>query len=262
MMIPLGALALSAALSTTRTSHAPLHDRAADTLRVVLLVDDTIVRRSLLDGARLGAEEASHTGALFGTVVTLRVETAVAEAGMGRASGAAESRLPHSSLLIVAGDARTCSPLLFQSTPDSTPVLDAGCASRDTARASNVYTIAPASPAAAAGDTARLELWHWSLERFGGEQLNQRFVRRFGRRMDSPAWAGWMAMKIALDAALHAKGTGGATLLRQLADPRAQYDGQKGRPLRFAPGTRELVQPLYRVAGHGDAEHVVAEVAP
>ena len=262
MLIPLGALALSAALSTTRTSHAPTHDQAADTLRVVLLLDDSIARRSLLDGARLGAEEASHTGALFGMVVMLRVESTAPEAGMGRATGAAESRFPRSSLFIVAGDVRTCSLVLSQSARDSMPVLDAGCASRDTARSSDVYTIVPASPAAAASDSTRLELWHWSLQRFGGEQLNQRFVRRFGRRMDSPAWSGWMAMKIALDAALHAKATYGAALRRQLADPRAQYDGQKGRPLRFDSATRELLQPRYRVAGHGDAEHVVAEVAP
>ncbi|HWE44016.1 MAG TPA: hypothetical protein VG432_16055 [Gemmatimonadaceae bacterium] len=250
----LGALAFAAAL------HTP---HAVDTLQVVLVVNDTAAQRSLLRGVRLGAEEASHTGALFGTSVTLRVESgSVADPAIG----GGRSPLPgasHASLYVVAGDASTCSRVMLRSAPAKIPVLDAGCALDDSVRAATVYSLT-ANPGrtTSAGDSARLELWHWSLERFGAEQLNERFRRRFGARMDSPAWTGWFAMKIALDAALHAKATDSAALLRELADPRAQYDGQKGRPLRFARDTRRLIQPRYRIAGHGDAEHVIAEVNP
>jgi hypothetical protein len=266
-----GTLATAAALvlPAGRTRAGGARDVAADTLRVVLVVGDTLSPQALLEGAlaslvrgaRLGAEEAAHTGALFGVAVTLRVEVPSSLAGMPRANDSAASRLPNPSLYVVAGDAQTCSRIMSQGARDSVPVLDAGCPSHDGTNIGNVYSLT-ATATVPVDDSTRLELWHWSLDRFGGEQLNQRFVRRFGARMDSRAWIGWMAMKIALDAALHAKATDGAALLRQLADPQAQYDGQKGRPLRFAPDTHRLVQPQYRVAGRGAAEHVVAEVAP
>jgi len=249
------ALALAGAVNGVHVAAPRPSPPAGDTLRVVLVVDDTVARRSLLDGARLGAEEASHTGALFGTVVTLRVES---RASFDSTPGAAAP-----SMYVVAGDTNICSAVVLQSARLTIPVLDAGCPSIGGPPATTAYSLVPAAMTATiADDSSRVELWHWTLERFGGEQLNERFHRRFGARMDSPAWTGWLALEIALDVALHAKATSGRALLRQLADPRAQYDGQKGRPLRFAADTHRLVQPLYRVAGHGDAEHVVAEVAP
>ena len=262
MFIMFGALAFVCVHPVLHSGDSTSRSRAADTLRVVLVVDDTVARRSLVRGARLGAEEASHTGALFGMPVALGIESPASTAGTASVHRPAASRSPHPSVYIVAGDARTCSSIMFQSASADHPVLDAGCASADVAPGRNVYSLVPSDTARAPGDSSRLELWHWSLERFGGEQLNERYRRRFGARMDSEAWTGWIAMKIALDAALHAQSTSGPALLRQLANPRAQYDGQKGRPLRFDPGTRQLIQPRYRVAGEGDAEHVVAEVEP
>ena len=250
MLMMLGAVLFAAAIDTPRAAIAWSVADAGDTLSVVLVVDDTVARRALLRGARLGAEEASHTGALFGTAVTLRVES-------GTVAGSAPS------IYVVAGDASICSRVMLQSARTKTPVLDAGCAIDDSARSPTTYSLIPAAALTPTpGDSSRLELWHWTLERFGGEQLNERFRRRFDARMDSPAWTGWLALKIALDAALQARATNGPALLHRLADTRAQYDGQKGRPLRFAPDTRRLIQPLYRVAGRGDAEHVVAEVNP
>ncbi|HET9002929.1 MAG TPA: hypothetical protein VFN39_02905 [Gemmatimonadaceae bacterium] len=263
MTLALSALVLAVVTNAARTTSAPSPLPAPDTLRVVLVVDDTVARRSLVQGARLGAEEASHTGAMFGTVVTLRVESRGAFDSTARASGADASRAALPSLYVVAGDSSTCSAVMPQSVRPTIPVLDAGCPFIGGPSAKVAYSLLPASAfTATAGDSVRVELWHWSLERFGGEQLNERYRRRFGERMDSPAWAGWLALKIALDAALHAQKTDGGSLLRQLADPRAQYDGQKGRPLRFAADTHRLVQPVYRVTGRGDDERVVAEVAP
>lgn len=262
MPIMLTALAFAGALAGTHADDAPLYHHA-DTLRVVLVVADTIAQRSLLRGALLGAEEASHTGALFGTVVTLRVAPPAFVDNVERATPPTASRSPLPSLYLVAGDAGTCSRVLLHIARQSIPVLDAGCAAGDRTLETTVYSLFPPHGATAAtDDSTRLELWHWSLERFGGEQLNERFRRRFGAPMDSPAWAGWFALKVALDAALHAHATNGAALVHQLADPHARYDGQKGRPLHFSPDTHRLIQPLYRVAGRGDAEHVVAEVMP
>lgn len=263
MLTTLGALGMAGALATPHHSRPHTHAAADDTLHVVLVVDDTAARRSLVHGAILGAEEASHTGALFGTAVTLRVVGREGFDSTGRASAAPAPGAHTASLFVVAGGAATCSDVMRQSRRATIPVLDAGCAPADSAPAATVYSLLPgAEPVATAGDSTRVELWHWTLERFGGEQLNERFRRRFGERMDSPAWTGWLSLKIALDLALHAHATTGAALLRQLADPHAQFDGQKGRPLRFTPATHRLIQPVYRIAGHGDSERVVAEVAP
>ncbi len=46
--------------------------------------------------------------------------------------------------------------------------------------------------------------WHWTFERYGAPQLNQRFRRLSGRDMSSEDWAGWAAVKAVADAALQA----------------------------------------------------------
>lgn len=263
MMNTLGVLALAGALAASHHARARAYASAPDTLRVLLVVDDTSAQRSLVHGAMLGAEEASHTGALFGTAVTLRIVGRVGFDSTARASERPSSRTRVPSIYVVAGDTATCSDVMHQSARATVPVLDAGCTFADSALPATVYSLLPRTDAhALASDSTRVELWHWTLERFGGEQLNQRFRRRFATRMDSPAWVGWMAFKVALDLALHAHTTNGSALLHQLADPHAQFDGQKGRPLRFASGTHRLVQPVYRVAGSGEHERVIAEVAP
>ena len=228
----------------------------SDTLHILLIVDDTIARSSLVHGSMLGAEEAMHTGALFGTAALLRVEEArdsVAVARALRSSGAP-------SLVIVAGPREMCDVVVALTMHQALAVFDAGCAGA--VADSDAYSLVSLPTASPADDSTHLELWHATLDRFGGEQLNQRYRRRFGSAMDSPAWAGWVAAKIALDLALHAHSTAPAALLAQLRSGRQQFDGQKGRPLYFDPGTRRLVQPLYRVAGNGAEERVVAEVNP
>lgn len=259
-MTSLAGLALAVAFGI-QGGNQPAVARALDTLRVVVVVDDVDAHRSLIRGATLGAEEATHTGQLFGQSVTMVVVGRAGLDSMTRAAGRAEGR-PAPSIYVIAGDSLFCSQFMQQSAPTSAPLLDAGCAGvgATAPTAFSVDSRPPVPPAPA--DSTRLELWHPSLERFGAEQLNQRYRRRFGDGMDSDAWAGWFAMKVSLDLALRAHSVSPSALLEQLADPRGSFDGQKGRPLRFAPVSRRLVQPMYRVAGAGDASHVVAEVAP
>jgi ABC-type branched-subunit amino acid transport system substrate-binding protein len=81
--------------------------------------------------------------------------------------------------------------------------------------------------------------------------------------MDSDAWAGWVAVKIIAEAALRAHATTPAGLMRALTDPKAQFDGHKGRPLSFAADTRELLQPLYVVARDSSGvDRVISDVLP
>jgi len=96
----------------------------------------------------------------------------------------------------------------------------------------------------------RADAWLPSLERFGAGQLNDRFRARFlgntGQSamvgMTGPAWAGWFAMKAAVETSLRAR-TGAAGSLRR-AILAARFDGHKGTPLAFTPGG-VLTHPLY-----------------
>lgn len=250
-------LSLTALLALGLASVAPAHD----TLRILLLVDDTIARAAETRGVRLGADEAAHTGALFGTDVALRVAQAHDSTEVARALATAFAPAPPSIVVAAAGTA-ACVQIYRALARAPLPVLDAGCEADDSLRTLTVYSLGQPHAAQRADDSTRIVLWHHSLERFGAEQLNQRYERRFHGHMDAPAWAGWMATKIALDLALRAHSTVGAALLQRLGDPRVQFDGQKGRSLQFSRDDRRLVQPMYRVAGVGDQERVVAEVAP
>ena len=42
--------------------------------------------------------------------------------------------------------------------------------------------------------------WHWTLERYGAPQLNQRFRQRMDRTMTSEDWAGWAAVRAIVSA--------------------------------------------------------------
>jgi ABC-type branched-subunit amino acid transport system substrate-binding protein len=106
-------------------------------------------------------------------------------------------------------------------------------------------------------------VWHHTLRRFGADQLNERFRRRFGSEMDGPAWAAWAAVKVLVDGAMRARTTNGAALARHLLRPDSRFDAHKGEPLTFDPRTGELRQPLYLVLSTesgGQRERVATEV--
>jgi ABC-type branched-subunit amino acid transport system substrate-binding protein len=90
--------------------------------------------------------------------------------------------------------------------------------------------------------------WHASLDRFGADQLNQRFQARGGRQMDDAAWAGWAAVKIAWEAAARGRADDGPGIAAYLERDTAQMDGQKGWPLSFRAWDHQLRQPMYIVS--------------
>jgi hypothetical protein len=74
--------------------------------------------------------------------------------------------------------------------------------------------------------------WHASLERFGAEQLNERYRRAAHRSMDGAAWIAWMLVKAAVESEL-----------RGVPLPDGRFDGHKGVALTF-DARRRLRQPL------------------
>lgn len=96
----------------------------------------------------------------------------------------------------------------------------------------------------------RVADWHSGLMKFGAEELNVRFRRRFGQAMDERAWHGWIAVKCAVEIALRYPGGSPKEKVGEL-----RLDGHKGMMLRFDPQDRHLVQPVYLV----DAQEKMVE---
>ncbi|HEX6589781.1 MAG TPA: hypothetical protein VF039_12230 [Longimicrobiales bacterium] len=185
-------------------------------VRIALLAPggpaDSSALAASLDGARLGAEELARTFALLGREIAL-VEG-------------------------VAGDATGVVSLMQDDSAPTLPlVVDARAHSSCTASAA--FRIGTTRPDAM--------LWHPSLFRYGAQQLNDRFRRRYGRGMDEHAWAGWFSLKVLGEAALRARSNDPARLAAWMLSPRARFDGHKGVPLHF-DARRVLVQPTFTMS--------------
>ena len=101
--------------------------------------------------------------------------------------------------------------------------------------------------APAAGSGYRAALWEATLDAYGARELNARFDARWGRPMDPPAWAGYVAVKIAFEASLFAGATDGASIAAFLTSDQALFDVSKGIGMTFRPWDHQLRQSLYLV---------------
>jgi ABC-type branched-subunit amino acid transport system substrate-binding protein len=93
----------------------------------------------------------------------------------------------------------------------------------------------------------RAALWDTSLAGQDAHGLNERFVARWGRPMNPPAWASWAAVKILSDTINAGGAEGGATLLERLAGPGTVFSVAKGPGVSFRPWDFQLRQPLFIV---------------
>lgn len=115
-----------------------------------------------------------------------------------------------------------------------------------------------AAPAAGAG--YRVSLWETTLDTDGAGELNERFIGRFGRPMDPPAWAAWAAVKIIRDAAGAISGTNPRALVNYLKDPETVFELEKGPGVSFRSSDHQLRQPLYMLKLDSDAVWSLAPV--
>jgi ABC transporter substrate binding protein (PQQ-dependent alcohol dehydrogenase system) len=86
--------------------------------------------------------------------------------------------------------------------------------------------------------------WHWTFERYGAPQLNQRFAKLSGRRMQEEDWAGWAAVKAVVQAATQVRSVDVKALKAALLSADFQFDGYKGTAVTFRPWNRQLRQPI------------------
>lgn len=204
---------------------------------------------SVARGVELGAAEANATATLFGGSVLLFQESAE-----GTAESAAKKLLSERKVQVLIGsspsDADALSRfaekngLIFLNTASRSSVLRVACRrytfhveASDSMYAGAVRRSAPRTDSAF--------LWASSLEKYGASQINERFRARYRLPMDGSAWAGWVAVKIAAEAALRARSTRSAALVTYLEAPSTSFDGHKGWPLNFRPSDHQLRQPLY-----------------
>ena len=237
---------------------APAAPRArTDTLRIGVLASPAAARgeteASMLRGVELGADEANRAASLLGH----RVELVHAAAG-GIDESLARFADARVTAIVGGADEKSCESLADALRERAVLWLNAACASdalRGRACSRWAFHVAPSDAmrrdARRLGDApadAPIESWHPSLERFGAAQLGERFLARFGRPMDSPAWQGWLAVKVLGEASLRARSTDPVALRDWLERADARVDGHKGQPLSFRAWDHQLRQPLYRVA--------------
>lgn len=100
----------------------------------------------------------------------------------------------------------------------------------------------------------RAVAWAPTLEKYGAQQLNERYLEFARVGMSEGAWLGWIATRVAFECAL--RGAPAA----QLRGDNFAVDGHKGTALRFERFSRRLEQPLYVVDTRSGAP--LAEITP
>ena len=216
-------------------------------------------------GARLGAEEASHSATLFGA------------GGVELTAGSIEEVLGRNVLAVLTTELSTDACLRVADAAEKSGALfmNATCAD-DTMRAdkcrASMFHVAPSRRmlADALDETRRnaggslpsdalASAWDASLERFGADTLNNRFRGRFNKPMTADAWCAWFAVKLLGEASLRAKSVDARAIGNYLRLARAQFDGHKGRPLSFRAWDNQLRQPVYVVAPSDESRRVIVE---
>jgi len=86
--------------------------------------------------------------------------------------------------------------------------------------------------------------WHWTWERLGAPQLNQRFDRVAERQMSDTDWAAWAAIRAVLEAIQQTRGVDYSAIRGHLRSPDFTLDLYKGLPGSFRPWDNQLRQPI------------------
>jgi hypothetical protein len=200
------------------------------------------------NGVTIGLEEAQRTGRLFGWEIELvRQPDSLDIAG-------AVAFLSAGGVTAIVGDLeRAPLPAWERNGPLVLSIARRSTAPGNSAR--RFFFLLPGIDLPRAGEVQQTQsaadgtvmAWHPTLERFGAGEINQRFRARFGVGMDEHAWAGWMAMKILIEAALRTGSADARALESFLSSAAGRFDGHKGVPVYFDIATRELVQPVFSV---------------
>lgn len=103
------------------------------------------------------------------------------------------------------------------------------------------------------GVAPRPALWDTTLERFGADDLNERYVSRNAEPMESASWATYAAVMSVYAAARAGAAFDAEALVAFLTDPATEIDLGKGPGTSFRAWDNQLRQPLYLVQVDPDA---------
>jgi ABC transporter substrate binding protein (PQQ-dependent alcohol dehydrogenase system) len=82
--------------------------------------------------------------------------------------------------------------------------------------------------------------WHWTWERHGAPQLNQRFDRIADRRMTDADYAAWAAVKSVVEAMVRSESREAGTVRDYLTSEAFTLDTYKGAPGNFRSWNNQL----------------------
>jgi ABC transporter substrate binding protein (PQQ-dependent alcohol dehydrogenase system) len=99
----------------------------------------------------------------------------------------------------------------------------------------------------------RASAWEFTLDAYGARELNARYEGRFGRPMDAPAWASYMALKIVVESITFGQVEGRAGLREHLASQETVFDVWKGIGVTFRPWNHQLRQSVFLIQVVPDA---------
>jgi ABC transporter substrate binding protein (PQQ-dependent alcohol dehydrogenase system) len=99
--------------------------------------------------------------------------------------------------------------------------------------------------------------WHWTWERHGAPQLNQRFERRIGRHMMAEDWAAWAAVRSVVEAISRTRSTDIAQLRAFMISDAFSLDLYKGTSGSYRSWSGQLRQPILL-----GAHNAIMETAP
>ena len=92
--------------------------------------------------------------------------------------------------------------------------------------------------------------WHWSWERDGARQLNNRLIKAAGRQVTSYDWAAWMAVKSIVEAVTRSGSADFAKSYALLRGPDIVLDGFKGFRMGYRAWDGQLRQPILLNTGN------------
>lgn len=108
-----------------------------------------------------------------------------------------------------------------------------------------------------AGSGYRVTLWEPTLSAYGAGELNARFQGRWGRPMDSPAWAAYESVRVLNEAVSFSETLDAAKIIDYLENPQTTLDVHKGPGVSFRPWDHQLRQPLYLIKVKSNAKRLL-----
>lgn len=86
--------------------------------------------------------------------------------------------------------------------------------------------------------------WHWTFERYGAPQLNQRFRKIHQSNMSAEEWAGWAAVKAIAGVLKLQENHEFSEIVKGMLSSELSLDLYKGVPGNFRPWNNQLRQPI------------------